>query len=375
MREKIKLLIADASLVFRRAVEDAFDGSDTIQITGSVRNGEKAIELLEKNPPDIVTLDLNMPGMDGFQTLEEIKKFNASRPGLRPVGVIILSPEAEKGAESALRALEAGAFDLITKPGPDSLERLADHIKRQIILKARAWMFMDRAEKSRTVVSSSASSARPRTAGRLPGGKARAVFIGVSTGGPKALGDMLPSLCAKIDVPVFIVQHMPPLFTKSLASQLNSKCAPYKVLEGADGATVTGKTVFIAPGGMHMTVEKSGHALTVRTNTQPPENGCRPSVDTLFRSAASAYGASTVAVILTGMGSDGTNGASVMRDAGAHVIIQDEATSVIWGMPGSAAAAGCADETVPLMDIPEAVAKIVSGVRPRNGAGQARAEI
>jgi two-component system chemotaxis response regulator CheB len=182
----------------------------------------------------------------------------------------------------------------------------------------------------------------------------KAIEIGISTGGPKALVEMLPVLCSKVSLPVFIIQHMPENFTRSLAESLGRKCS-HVVKEGVDGETVTGKTVYIAPGGRHMLLQRSGANTIICINDQPPENNCRPSIDAFFRSIPSAYKGDTIAIIMTGMGSDGTKSIRALKREGTFIIAQDEQTSIVWGMPGSAVATGLVDTVTPLMKIPDVV--------------------
>lgn len=190
----------------------------------------------------------------------------------------------------------------------------------------------------------------------------KAVLIGVSTGGPKTLSQLIPELTEKIDIPILIVQHMPPQFTEALANSLDQK-SRYTITEGREGEVVNPKRAYIAPGGKHMIVSKSplNSQTIIKLNTQPPEENCRPSVNVLFRSAAQVFGGDVIALILTGMGSDGTKGLGPLKRAGAYIIAQDEATSVVWGMPGSAVNSGYVDETLPLEKITDSIAKLVNG--------------
>lgn len=364
MQEKIKVLIVDDSLVFRKAVETVLMQEEDIQVIGSAWNGVKALDFIRKNKPDIVTLDIEMPELDGLETLKAIQELNDSGEGT-PIGVVMLSAFTKAGADITVKALQMGAFDFISKPETSSVEDSVEILRTQLPPRIRAW----RSGKKLSHFTTQPKPApvppqvvRPRFEKLKPAYvRHQVLLIGVSTGGPKALNDMLPALCSLISLPILIVQHMPPKFTKSLAEQLAKKCSNYKVVEASEGDVVNPYNVYIAPGGMHMTVQKDSAEVVIALNEERPENGCRPSVDVLFRSAAGVYGSKALALILTGMGSDGNKGLSVLRTNGVYVIAQDEASSVVWGMPGSAVAAGNADEIVPLMEIPEAVLRIVKG--------------
>lgn len=358
---KTRLLIVDDSLVFRKAVEAALGQDISIDITGSVRNGKLALEEILKNPPDIVTLDLEMPEMDGLATLHEIKKLNSENRE-HAVSVIMLSAFTREGAETTMKALEAGAFDFITKPESPSFEENISGLRKELMRKIAGWRSHSRKPHAREFVK---PPPKTTTTPNTPSG-INAIIIGVSTGGPKALNEMLPDLCKVTNLPILIVQHMPPTFTKSLAEQLDKKCT-HTVVEGSDNTEVKEKFVYIAPGGRHMTVKSALDSKVISINDMPPEGGCRPSVNMLFRSAADSYGSKCLGIILTGMGNDGTIGSGVLRRTGARIIAQDAATSTIWGMPGSAAAAGNVDYIKPLMEIPSEVERLINLMKVNHG--------
>ena len=345
----MKVLVVDDSIIFRKAVEAALADETGVEVVGSVRNGEKALEFIYATPPDIVTLDLEMPVMDGIETLKSIQSFNESRPDAAPVRAIMLSAHTKSGADVTIEALAAGAFDFIEKPEGDSPEESIAKLRTALREKFKAIPGKGRHFTQAPIV----KCATPRYKAPRPGATA-AIAIGVSTGGPKALMEMLPELCKLVALPILIVQHMPPGFTKSLANQLNSKCQS-KVLEAEDGIAIEDGHVYIAPGGRHMCVKRSGTQLRIALNDEMPENGCRPSVDVLFRSVASVYGSSAIAAILTGMGCDGAKACKHLHAEGARIIVQDEPSSVVWGMPGSAIATGFVEEVEPLMRIPQAI--------------------
>ncbi len=376
---KTKVLIVDDSRIFRSAIQESLSGERDIEVIGSVRNGIKAIEFIRSTPPDLVTLDVEMPDMNGLETLEAIQKINA-RNKEHPIGVIMISSFTRKGADITIKALETGAFDFITKPEGQSVSESIDILRRQLVMKVRYFasrrislsLKRNKAERLKRdesgIFPKPAVLSVPRIQPRhqkpiLPGkhqsaSKIKAVLVGVSTGGPKALAEMLPVLCEKIHIPIFIVQHMPPTFTQSLASSLDARCS-HTVKEGRNNDVAQNRHVYIAPGGKHMLLRRNDDNVMIAINKRPPEKGCRPSVDILFRSAATAYEGDIIAVILTGMGVDGTKGAGILKRAGAYIIAQDEETSVVWGMPGSAEASGNVDEVVPLGNIPEAIRNVI----------------
>lgn len=376
MSEKLKILIVDDSRIFRSIIEEALKGEVDLQVIGSVRNGEKAIEFIKSSPPDLVTLDVEMPEMDGLETLEAIQEINESNPDRPDIGVIMVSAFTSKGADITINALHAGAFDFVTKPeGKDVAENISS-LRSQLLVKIRHFAVKRISSRVGRSVSRPAitpfrrpliKDVRPKivappigrgTVHRAPTA-IKAVLIGVSTGGPRALADMLPELSDKVDLPFFIVQHMPPTFTQSLANSLDSRCR-HRVIESLDNDVVQNGYIYIAPGGRHMLLHKNstGRIVTI-LNQDPPENGCRPSVDVLFRSAVNVYGGDVVAIILTGMGADGTKGLVPLKLEGAYAIVQDKETSVVWGMPGSAVEAGYVDEILPLNRIPDAVTSVI----------------
>lgn len=359
MADRITVLIVDDSRLFRSALEEALAGQDDIVIVGSVFSGEKALEFIQKTPPDVVTLDVEMPGIDGLATLEAIQQHTSSQPGRPPIGVIMVSAFTRRGADITIKALDAGAFDFVAKPSGPSPEANIIALRDEVLAKIRACALLR--AKSRT-----GFVARPITPGAIraarPGGPAAAkiscVVIGTSTGGPRALSQLLPELCQSVSLPILIVQHMPPRFTASLAESLALQ-SRRTVVEASDGMTIQPQMVYVAPGGMHMLIRGPAGAPRIGLNDQPPENGCRPSADVLFRSAATVFGPGVAAVILTGMGRDGTAGLQAIKRAGGFVVAQDEASSVVWGMPGSAVEAGVTNEVLPLNRIARSIAAAI----------------
>ncbi len=366
MNKPTKVLIVDDSRIFRNIVAESLADSKDIEVVGSVWNGRKAMEFIRANPPDLVTLDVEMPTMDGLETLSAIRVFNRhlrqADPTRRPIGVIMLSSLTVRGADITIEALEMGAFDFITKPQGQNLKANIESLKNQLLVKIRHFSRRNITPSipqrpSLHVPRPVPTPAPPKPSSSVSAGRFRAVVIGVSTGGPRALAALLPPLCEQIEAPIFIVQHMPPKFTQSLAKSLDAKCR-FTVIESRTEEIVRDQHVYIAPGGRHLLITRKNNQIYTIVNDQAPEQGYRPSVDVLFRSAAAAYGGASIAIILTGMGSDGAKGAGILKRAGALVIIQDKETSVVWGMPGSAHASGNFDHVLPLDKIPEAVIAI-----------------
>jgi two-component system chemotaxis response regulator CheB len=343
MREPARILLVDDSRIYRGALEEALHGLDDMVVCDSVWSGEKALESIRSKPPDLVTLDVEMPGMDGLATLRAIQEFNAGRPREQQVGVIMVSAHTSRGAEATIQALQAGAFDFIEKPKEATAELNVQRLRQQLTAKVRLFMQQRRAARPAAV----APAPLPRPTPPCTRRNVRAVAMAASTGGPQALARLLPELCRSIDQPVLIVQHILAGFTAPLAESL-ARQVGRPVVEAAHGDLVRPQTIYLAPAGQHLLVRAMEGGVRLVLNQQPPENGCRPAADVLFRSAAAVYGADLVAVVLTGMLDDGARGICPIKRAGGHVLVQDEASSVVWGMPASALATGCVDEVVPL---------------------------
>lgn len=350
MDHPARVLLVDDSRLFRSALEKALQGLDGISITGSVFSGSIALEMIRKHPPDLVTLDFEMPGQDGLETLAQIMEFNRSRPTERPIGVIMLSSHTRAGAEVSMKALELGAFDFVPKPTTTDAESGIKYLRDQLLPRFRAFLRNrgegHRASSLRLCSPRSAEDAAKPVSSRV----LRAVLIAVSTGGPRALGVLLPGLKG-LNVPIFVVQHMPPEFSSSMAGCL-SRTTNMEVVEATENEVARPGVVHMAPGGKHMVIRQAvGQPVRTGLSELPPEEGCRPSANYLFRTGASVYGADCAALILTGMGKDGVAGLSSIKRQGALVIAQDEASSVVWGMPGSAVEAGLVDMILPLEQI------------------------
>lgn len=342
----VRVLIVDDSVVFRKVLSDLLGSDPGIVVAGTAGNGRQALARIPDVKPDVVTLDIDMPGMDGMQALVEIRKLYEKLP------VIMFSALTERGATATLDALARGASDYVAKPSyRETPERSHERVRTELLRKIKA-LCAERAPRAQFQPASTAVPARPQQ-------RIDVIAIGASTGGPGALSALIPQFAADLPVPIVIVQHMPALFTRLLAERLNT-LAPLDVREGKEGQRLQRGQVWIAPGDQHMTVTRKGTDFLLSLNRNPQENSCRPAVDVLFRSVAETYGANVLAVVLTGMGSDGTQGAGVVREAGGEVIVQDEDSSVVWGMPGSVVAGGLADRIFPLSGIALEVVRRVS---------------
>lgn len=361
MEPPVTILIVDDSRIFRAAIEAAFSGQPGLTVVGSVFSGQKALEFIQARPPDLVTLDVEMPGLDGLQTLEAIQLINRGRPPGAEIGVLMLSAFTQRGADVTVKALQSGAFDFVTKPSGSSPEESIERLRNDLLPRVR--LFVSRRTRSAAGAPPrhspqlpSHSPPSPITTGQLvPPRVLRAVLIGASTGGPKALSALLPELHANIDAPILVVQHMPAEFTRSLAENLTRQLA-IPVHEVEEGCLLQARVVYVARGGRHLVLRHDAQGrLVAGLNELPPESGCRPSASVLFRSAAAVVGRESAAIVLTGMGNDGTAGLGALHRTGAFVVAQDEESSVVWGMPGSAVAAGVVDAVRPLHEIAAAV--------------------
>lgn len=355
---KIRVLVVDDSAVIRSLLADALSHDPEIEVVGLAGNGEVAVQKLQSAHPDIVTLDMEMPVMDGLQTLKAIRKTHPKLP------VIMFSTLTERGSCATMDALALGASDYVTKPAHvGSVLAGIDKIKEDLIPKIKALVKHPADSRFAHHPPTAASKIPPRTSGVS---SLEALVIGVSTGGPNALAELLPLLGMRFPLPILIVQHMPPLFTKLLAERIAS-VSGIPTREAKDRDTIRAGQILIAPGGQHMTVERGREGVRVRLNEDPPENSCRPAVDVLFRSAATAFAEKTLAVVLTGMGQDGLKGSEAIRAAGGQVLVQDEASSVVWGMPGAVYNAGLADKMLPLKEL---AAEIYKRIEAGNSAGR-----
>lgn len=353
---QIRALIVDDSAFMRKMVGDILSRSDKIEVVGTARNGQEALDKLEALAPHVITLDVEMPVMDGIETLRRVME-------VRPTPIVMLSSLTEEGAEVTLRALHMGAVDFIHKPsGAISLD--IEKVAEAIIATVEAAAGSNMSSLARRPLAGPkpvsppppAAPAAPRPSPRPDGTGHRAVVvIGTSTGGPRALQEVIPRLPADLEAPVVVVQHMPPKFTKSLAERLDMLSA-VEVREARDGDPIRPGTVLLAPGGRHMRVG-DGHKIAL--SDEPPLWGVRPAADLLIESVAQSYGAGAVGVIMTGMGHDGARAMQYLKEHGGSTIAESEETCVIYGMPRAVVEAGAADEVVPLQRIAERIVRLV----------------
>lgn len=358
----IRVLLVDDSAVVRGAVGRIVDTEPDLKVVTTAPNGRLALEALKHVQVDIVLLDVEMPEMDGLATLPRIL---AEHPSVR---VIMASSLTQQGAAITMQALALGAVDFISKPSarPGTADLAA--MSREIVTKLRTIGRAGPRDTSKATQRATASLAQAAPAHAPRSGSAAATVLGAtaadshprvlavasSTGGPNALADLLKGIPSDYPLPTLITQHMPPLFTSLLAERL-SRDTGHECVEGKHGMAVRPGCVYIAPGDFHMTVGTDEGKPFLRLNQQPPENYCRPAADVMLRSIAGLYGASTLAVVLTGMGEDGRRGCEAVRAIGGRVIAQDEASSVVWGMPGAVVHAGLANWVLPLAGIAERV--------------------
>jgi two-component system chemotaxis response regulator CheB len=351
----VRVLVVDDSVVVRKLLTEVLASSPEIEVAGTASSGAIALAKIPQLNPDVITLDVEMPGLNGIQTLTAIRKLYPKMP------VIMFSTLTERGASVTLEALSLGASDYMTKPtNSEGLAGSMEQVRKELVMRIVSLASHSRAL---TTPPTAASSTK-----RKPGLPIEILAIGTSTGGPNALAEVIPQLPKNLPVPVVIVQHMPPLFTRLLAERLNAR-SPLTVREGEAGKPLEPGHVWIARGDYHMTVVRQATGVVLNLNQEPPQNSCRPAVDVLFRSVAQTYGPAALAVVMTGMGSDGARGASQIREAGGQVLVQDEASSIVWGMPGAVVSAGAADKICTLPEIiQEIVRRVTAGRRQVAGA-------
>ncbi|MFZ1006478.1 MAG: chemotaxis response regulator protein-glutamate methylesterase [Candidatus Sulfotelmatobacter sp.] len=334
---RIRILVVDDSVVIRKVLSDTLSEERTFDVVGVASDGRIALAKIPLLKPDLITLDVEMPVMNGLETLAEIRKLYPKLP------VIMFSTLTERGASATLDALALGASDYATKPSNTGSPDVAiARVRSELIPKIKALCGASPLKLQPLPRTHPPAKVRVRSTSRI-----EIVAIGTSTGGPNALAEVLPRIPSDFPVPIVLVQHMPPIFTRLLAERLASRSA-IPIEEGSANTVLSPAHAWIAPGNFHMKVTRAGLSSCLSLNQSPPENSCRPAVDVLFRSVATAYGASVLAVVMTGMGSDGVLGAQEICNAGGSVIIQDEASSIVWGMPGLVHASGLADAAYPL---------------------------
>jgi two-component system chemotaxis response regulator CheB len=380
---KVRVLVVDDSAAIRRLLRSLLETDPGLTVVGTAANGQSALDQIPELKPDVVTLDIEMPVMDGLACLRELRKRWPRLP------VIMLSTLTERGAASTLDALAAGASDYVAKPTQFAAANLAvEAIRANIVPKIKALA-------ERAAVSPTFPSAHPRAPGPLAGMSAlglghtaptpapspniprkpiEVVGIGISTGGPNALGVLLPALPADLRVPIVIAQHIPPLFSALMAERLAAS-SRIAVREAKDGEQLQPGTAYVAPGDFHMSVVgvvgRNG-AYRISLSKGPPENSCRPAVDVLFRSLAEHVGAAALGIMMTGMGQDGLAGSRLLHAAGGRLLAQDEASSVVWGMPGFVVRAGLVEQVLPLEHLAGALVTRVSPGKAGVGASDAK---
>ena len=384
--DPIRVMVVDDAVVIRGLLTRWLDEAPGLTVVSSQRNGKLAVDDILKSNPDVVVLDIEMPEMDGMTALPLMlaKK--------RDLVVIMASTLTRRNAEISLKALSLGAADYVPKPESTSEVTTSVDFRRELIDKVKALGLRARrlrgpAHRMRAETTAGRTAAAPAPASRLPdtrgafrgavkpvapaatafklrpysSAKPRILAIGSSTGGPQALQVVMKVIGTAIqDVPVVITQHMPPTFTAILAEHVG-KAALRPAAEGKDGDVLKPGHIYVAPGGKHMVLEKDGGAVKIRLNDNPPVNFCKPAVDPLFDSVAKIYGSATLGLILTGMGHDGADGVRTIAAGGGSIITQDEASSVVWGMPGAAAQTGMCSDVLPLSEIGPKISRVLKG--------------
>ncbi len=350
---KIRVLVVDDSVVMRRVLTEVVASDAGLEVAGYAANGQIALSLLEQVSPDVITLDIEMPVMDGLATLKALRARRSTVP------VIMFSTLTERGAEATIDSLALGASDYVAKPTElGSYNAACERIRDALLPKIKALCRSKTSCSAGPTIVSQPPRQRNKVASRID-----VVGIGCSTGGPNALAQVLPAIPREFSVPILIVQHMPPAFTRFLAQRLSSQCQ-VPVQEAAGGEALTPGKIWVAPGGFHLSVKREGVAQKLVVTQGAPENSCRPSVDVLFRSLAQTFANRVLAVVLTGMGQDGLRGCELLADGCAQILVQDEATSVVWGMPGFVAKAGLADTILPLSEVGPGIVERVTAFHP-----------
>ncbi len=388
----IRILVVDDTVVYRKIVSDIIADQPDMEVVGIAANGKIALQKIQQLHPDLLTLDLEMPEVDGLGVLRELKKQDNAP------GAIMLSAFTSAHAATTINALDLGAFDFVLKPSGGSIEESKKALTDDLCSRIRTFAHTRQLGNTVRDVSdntapgpaarvnkkagfgpgvatdSNLSTGNSHTTGQsntnqphqphasfnAPPANIEVIGLGISTGGPQSLTKMMPSLPGDLPVPMLIVQHMPPMFTRSLAEDLDKKCA-ISVCEAADGQAIKASCAYIAPGGKQMKIVKINGQAIIKITDDPPENSCKPSVDYLFRSISLAYGANTLAVIMTGMGNDGTLGCRLLKRKGARILLQDKDSCVVYGMPRQPAEEGLADKIAPLDKIADEITKITLG--------------
>jgi two-component system chemotaxis response regulator CheB len=355
----VRVMLCDDSAVARGAMGRLLSADPELKLVAQARNGQEALDLLAAMPvaerAQVVLLDLEMPVMDGMTALPRILKAN---PG---IAVIVASALSQRGAAATMQALAAGAVDYIPKPSAAAGGISDPRFRDDLLAKVKGWARMR--GRGRAVPAAPVAPPRPAAPLRLVAGRPRIVALGSSTGGPQALAQLVAKLDRPLAVPIVAVQHMPAGFTSMLAEHLGRQ-GKLRCSEAKDGEPLLPGRFYLAPGDRHLLVKEGPNGFAAQLSDAPPENFCRPAVDPMLRSVAALCGGRAVVAILTGMGSDGLAGCRELAKAGAMVLAQDEASSVVWGMPGAVAKAGIASAVVPVDDIAARIlAAAAEGIR------------
>ncbi len=356
---KIRVLVVDDSVVIRRMLTDILSADPSVAVVGTAADGVTALAAIPRLAPDLVILDVDMPDMDGIAVLAELRRIHRTLP------VILLSPLTERAGATTLRALSLGAADYVTRPVLTlDMDAAMEHVAAQLLPKIRG---LGRPQRVRIPGARHAPgdpqprlAVTPTPAVPVP---IEILAVGASTGGPDALTTLFADLPATLPVPVVIVQHMSPLFTRRLADRLSASC-PLSFHEAGDRDLLEPGHAWIAPGDRHMRLVRDGDRVRVALDQGPPENACRPSFDVLLRSVAATHGAGSLALVLTGMGQDGLRGCEALHGRGGQIVIQDQGSSAVWGMPGAVAGAGLAQAVLPLKEIAGELLRRISSQRP-----------
>ncbi len=353
----LRVLVVDDAAVVRRQVSMLLATAPGLEVVATAPNGRIALAKVEQLQPDVVLLDLEMPELDGLETLKLLRQRAPELP------VVMFSALTERAGVLTLEALALGARDYVTKPtSAGGLNITVEAVRDELVRKLKALQVRSPSAAPAPTLVPRESPARPRTPARV-----EVIVLGASTGGPGALARVVAALPADLPVPMLIVQHMPPLFTRLLAERLQAVTS-LTVREAVSGASVQAGEVWIAPGDFHLAVCRDATGVRLLTHQGPAENACRPAVDLLFRSAAEVYGAGVLAVVLTGMGQDGLRGCRRVSEAGGQVVVQDQASCVVGGMPGAVEQAGLADAVVSLDAVAPELARRVDARGRRTGA-------
>lgn len=369
MAKSLQAVIIDDTATFRKILNMVLEDINGVQAIGEFPNGKLGLIGIQQLKPDIVLLDVEMPEMNGLEVLQNVKK------DFPDIGVIMVSGIDQRQADITIKALELGAIDFVPKPSENSLQENVEVLKRKIAPLIHVFYTKKNLDKIKQITEkmhqegkkpeSAPQQEEKKVSSKVSTNKIDLVAIGTSTGGPYALGELIPKLSADFSVPIVIVQHMPPNFTASLANTLSKK-SNLEVKEAKEGDVLQPGKVYIAPGGRHMVINKESlgkEKVVLGLDDSPPQHGCRPSVDVLFKSIAENFQGNVLAVVMTGMGSDGTDGVRALKKKNCYCLIQDEASCVVFGMPKVVYENKLADEVIPLNDLAKRITELVKTAR------------